>query len=55
MYRVKEGKNDTARAYIQPGDTIYSKSIVNPETGNKIADDVELYDALGILPRLDMN
>lgn len=55
MYRVKEGKNDTARAYIRPGDTIYSKSIVNPETGNKIADDVELYDALGILPRLEMN
>ena len=55
LYKVKEGKNDTARAYLQDGDSVYSKKIINPETGNKVADDVEMYANAGQLDRLDMN
>lgn len=55
MYRVPAGKNDTARAHLLDGDTVFSAKVVNPETGNKVADDVELYASLGNLDRLEMN
>lgn len=55
LHRVKGGKNDTARAYIQAGDSVYSKKVINPETGNSIADDAASYAMAGQLDRLDMN
>ena len=55
LYRVPSGDNDTARAYLQNGDSVYSKKIINPETGNSIADDAASYAMAGQLDRLDMN
>ena len=55
LHRVKGGKNDTARAYLQTGDSVYSNNIINPETGNTIADDAASYAMAGQLDRLDMN
>ena len=55
LHRVKGGKNDTARAYLQAGDSVYSKKVINPETGNSIADDAASYAMAGQLDRLDMN
>jgi hypothetical protein len=55
LHRVKGGKNDTARAYLQTGDSVYSKKIINPETGNSVADDAASYAMAGQLDRLDMN
>ena len=55
LYRVQSGNNDTARAYLQNGDSVYSKKIINPETGNSIADDAASYAMAGQLDRLDMN
>ena len=55
LYRVQSGDNDTARAYLQNGDSVYSKKIINPETGNSIADDAASYAMAGQLDRLDMN
>ena len=49
------GKNDTARAYLQDGDSVYSKKVINPETGNSVADDAASYAMTGELDRLDMN
>lgn len=55
LYRVSGGKNDTARAYLQDGDSVYSKKVINPETGNSVADDAASYAMAGELDRLDMN
>lgn len=55
LYRVSGGKNDTARAYLQDGDSVYSKNVINPETGNSVADDAASYAMAGELDRLDMN
>lgn len=55
LYKVRGGKNDTARAYLEPGDSVYSKKVINPETGNPVADDAPVYAAMGMLDRLDMN
>lgn len=55
LYKVHGGKNDTARAYLEPGDSVYSKKVINPETGNPVAEDAPVYAAMGMLDRLDMN
>jgi hypothetical protein len=55
LYKVKDGSNDTARAYLKDGDSVYSKKIINPETGNPVADDAPVYAAMGMLDELDMN
>jgi len=43
LFEVKEGPNDTARGFIRNGDVVFSKTTINPETGNVVADDVEPY------------
>ena len=45
----------TYRAYLQDGDSVYSKKVINPETGNSVADDAASYAMTGELDRLDMN
>lgn len=55
LYRVKAGKNDTARAYLQDTDTVFSAKVINPETGNPIAKDVFRYAETGQLDRLEQN
>lgn len=51
----KKFKADTERAHLMPGDSVYSNVIINPETGNSIADDAASYAMAGQLDRLDMN
>lgn len=51
----KKFKADTERAHLMPGDSVYSNIIINPETGNTIADDAASYAMAGQLDRLDMN
>jgi len=55
LFKIKEGPNDTARGYIRPGDVVFSKDVINPETGNAVADDVELYAGINQLDRLEYN
>ena len=50
--KVPEGKHDTARAYLNSTDTVYSNKIKNPITGNTIAHDVPAYAEQGALEDL---
>lgn len=55
QYKVKSGKNDTARANLSPHDTVYSAKLKNIDTGHTIAKDAPLYSRLGISDRLKRN
>lgn len=60
MYKVgfgkfAKGKEDTERAFIQDGDTIYSDAMINPDTGHTFAEDAPIYREMNMLPRLRMN
>lgn len=55
LYQVKEGPGDTARAHLKMNDTVFSRHVIDPETGLPVADAVPLYAMTGRLHDLENN